>query len=152
MNLDTLAHELEQRVDKTHPDGCWIWLRGTNRGGYGWLQAGRSRMLAHRLAFFLAHGYLPAVVRHTCDTPRCVNPDHLLAGTQAENARDAMERGRTTRGERHTHSKVTSDDVREIRRRYAAGGITQADLGAEYGLKQPTVSNILAGRFWGWLK
>jgi hypothetical protein len=83
-------------------EGCHLWQRETNNNGYGrfpiYRKNARIRILAHRLAFFLANGYEPAdkvVLRHTCDTPACCRADHLVIGTQADNLRDAMDRGRT---------------------------------------------------------
>jgi hypothetical protein len=84
------------RVD-TSGDGCWVWCDG--RTGlpakkYGWADGKRP---AHRVAWELAHGVSIGeglVIRHTCDHPPCVRPDHLLEGTVADNARDAVERGR----------------------------------------------------------
>jgi hypothetical protein len=79
------------------PLGCWEWTGLRNRFGYGHLSwRGRSTG-AHRVAFELANGRPPRpglVIRHTCDNPPCVRPDHLLEGTYSENARDALDRGR----------------------------------------------------------
>lgn len=86
----------------TYDDECWLWTGETNNQGYGrfpiWREGGRSRirLLAHRVAFTLGSGWTPegVVVRHTCDSPPCVRGDHLIAGTQGDNIRDAMVRGR----------------------------------------------------------
>lgn len=76
--------------------GCWLWSGGTDRHGYGtqWV-AGRV-VYAHRIFYEQHVGAIPdgQVVRHKCDTPTCVNPAHLLPGTQGDNMRDARERGR----------------------------------------------------------
>lgn len=80
---------------------CWVWQGHTNKQGYGRIKWGGKRsMTTHRLAFAVANDLnvndLPpsVVIRHTCDNPPCVNPDHLLAGTHADNCRDKIERGR----------------------------------------------------------
>ena len=82
-------------------DGCWLWRGETNNQGYGrfpiYRDGRRIRLLSHRVAYLLAHGHEPTdnlVLRHTCDTPSCCNPGHLEIGTQADNMRDARERGR----------------------------------------------------------
>jgi hypothetical protein len=81
------------------PGACWLWCGETNNRGYGrftiYRENGRKRFLSHRLAWSFAGGD-PAVpvVRHSCDTPPCCNPAHLLPGTQQDNMRDATERGR----------------------------------------------------------
>jgi len=78
--------------------GCHEWGGARNARGYGRITAdvpGEPKvMYAHRLAFYLANGYLAAVIRHSCDNPSCCNPAHLLAGTQSDNMRDAAERNR----------------------------------------------------------
>lgn len=83
-------------------DDCWLWVGEKHSHGYGvfafWGPAGkRQRWLAHRL-MLLIHGVeledSEVVVRHACDNPPCVNPNHLLTGTQADNVRDAIERDR----------------------------------------------------------
>lgn len=87
---------------------------------------------------------------HSCDNPRCVNPKHLRWGTQAENIADAVARGRAPRaqGERQWNSKLTEEQVREIRFTYELGGITQRDLAQMYGIRQAQVSAIVSRRSW----
>ena len=81
--------------------GCGVRWRGpVNNKGYGrfeiYRDGKRVRILAHRLAYRLATGLDPgdALIRHGCDTPPCCTPDCLEPGTQADNMRDAVERGR----------------------------------------------------------
>jgi predicted DNA-binding protein (UPF0251 family) len=118
------------------------------------------------------------VLRHyVCDNPPCVRPDHMLPGTDADNVADMVAKGRqvsgerrralgrqyAARGDRHasrlhpelvkrgeqlTQSKLTEDDVRAIRVRFAAGGVSQAALAAEYGINQGTIWPLLRGRTW----
>ena len=83
---------------------CLEWKHRRDKKGYGLSYHFGRRMLAHRLAFAAKEGLTEAelkkvtVVRHTCDNPPCINPDHLLAGTHADNARDKAERGRARNG------------------------------------------------------
>jgi hypothetical protein len=90
--------------DKSIPEpnsGCWIWLGAIHHAGGGMLYGvacwRNTRVLAHRLAWELSNGRIPdrvEVVRHRCDTPLCVNPEHLLIGSQADNMADMLARGR----------------------------------------------------------
>lgn len=117
-----------------------------NKDGYGVVNvvtsAGRVN-LAHRLSFYKKHGYLPEVVRHKCDNPSCVNPDHLEAGTQQDNVRDAHLRNRA-----HRQGKVLTDaEVLEIKKalktpHYGIG----KELAAKYGVSKQLITNIKYGR------
>jgi hypothetical protein len=120
------------------PSGCWAWNGGrTAPGLYGVTAWEGRRTTAHRVAFELTHGRQPPpgwVVRHRCDNPQCVRPDHLEEGTVADNSRDAVERGRMPQ-------KLTPDEVRAIR---ASTGSTRA-VGARFGVSRQTVSTIRRG-------
>jgi hypothetical protein len=90
--------------------GCWEW-QGAKSYGYGMMMRGRKRLRVHRLSYELWCGAIPDdhVMRHKCDNPRCVNPNHLEPGTQAQNIQDIVVRGR------HGRRKLTEDEVAEIR-------------------------------------
>lgn len=81
--------------------GCWLWLGGKFKNGYGMFNAGRfadgkqRTIQAHRFAFEVTHGPIPAgkVVMHSCDIKTCINPAHLVLATQKDNIHDAMRKG-----------------------------------------------------------
>jgi|1185.fasta_scaffold02358_2 hypothetical protein len=91
----TLPERLWSNVEKD-ANGCWNWQGTRRRKGYGQISAEGRVVSTHRLAYRLAHGEIPdgMVVRHRCDNPPCINPDHLEVGTHADNSRDMVERGR----------------------------------------------------------
>lgn len=70
--------------------GCWLWIKTLSNKGYGVTTAKGKRYLAHRLSWILHNGDIPGrlCILHKCDTPACVNPDHLFLGTQSDNMRD----------------------------------------------------------------
>lgn len=93
-----LADRLWKRVDRyTTPHNCWPWQGPKDRNGHGviGLRSGTSTQ-AHRLAWELTHGEIPdrMLVLHMCDNACCCNPSHLRLGTQSDNIRDAVNKGR----------------------------------------------------------
>lgn len=124
---------------------CEIWSGRKNKRGYGITREGRY---AHRQVFFDTHGYWPDVVRHKCDNPPCVSLDHLEPGTQADNLRDAVKRGRARRaqGEDVATAKLTVDKVKDIRYRVATE--TVSSLAREYGVDRKTIRKIRDGQTW----
>lgn len=155
----TFTERFWSKVDRRSADDCWPWQGPLNRYGYGTFadySTGRRKWLyAHRLAFQLTTGLAidGKVIRHACDNPPCVNPAHLEPGTQAQNVADAKERGRCSpppihRGSDNKMARLTEADVREIRRRHAAGGVTQKALAREFKVSPSTVRDVISRRRW----
>lgn len=147
----TPEERLDAYVQRGGPDECWEWTRAKSKG-YGNLSTGNGKYRpAHIVAWELANNRprpKGMVIRHSCDNRACCNPAHLLLGTQRDNMRDKVERGRQPRGETMATSKLTQQQVDEIRARYAAGGIRQKDLAAEYGVSQSNVSVLVRNMTW----
>lgn len=147
---DAAVAEFWRRVKKT--DTCWLWV-GAKRGheGYGCFRVaidtpfGRAslQVAAHKIAYALTKGPLAAglLLRHSCDTPPCVNPDHLIPGTHKQNSGDASERGRLSR----YWSKLTDDSVGEMRRFYFEAEMTVGALAKRYSMSKPGVISVLIG-------
>lgn len=142
--------------------GCWLWTAMLNHAGYGILGVSVANKttpkLAHRLSYETHVGPIPEgmYVCHRCDQPSCVNPAHLFVGTQQANMADMLAEGRSSagksfagrRGENHGMAKLDWGKVDEIRAKYAAGGVSQRDLGAEYGVAHRTIGLIVRGSLW----
>lgn len=138
-----------KKVDRSGE--CHEWNGSKTNGGHGRFKSS-DHFLAHRAAWELANGPIPdgMQVLHKCDNPGCCNPDHLFTGTQADNMRDKVEKGRQLKGESHRLSKLTEKQVIEIRQapRFIGSGIALAE---KYGMSKQQISAIRTGRFWSYL-
>lgn len=136
---------------------CIEWERYRNRDGYGRQKYKDKMVLSHRLAYVEHHGLslediAGMVVRHKCDNPSCINPEHLELGTHADNVRDRQERGRCARqqGEACGNAKLTEQAVLAIREEHVPrcreyGG---AALARRYGVVESVISDIIARKTW----
>jgi hypothetical protein len=109
-------------------------------------------MSAHRASYELHIGSIAEglVIRHTCDNPPCVNPDHLVAGTPEQNTQDMLDRNRQAKGMSVPTCKLAPEQVVEIRAALGAGR-TQKEVASIYGVSPATISGIHLGRTWKWL-
>lgn len=143
-----------------NPDKCWIWTGTKTSHGYGVILIKNKRTIASRVAWELFYGAIPdgLLALHNCpdgDNPACCNPRHLFLGTQQDNVRDMLNKGRQApieqtvhHGEKHGMHKLTAIQVAEIRQRFATGGISKAQLGREYGVTDVQIYHIVTGKAW----
>ncbi len=142
------------KVRRGSDDECWEWLGCKCPLGYGRVSyGGKKSLLAHRVAWELTHDKIPEglIVRHKC-RGKCCNPAHLELGTQAENMRDTVRDGTSRKGELKPSSRLTNEQVREIKQRlllYRRGLISS--LAREFGVGHTTISEIYRGVRWSWL-
>ena len=136
------------RIVKDEQTGCWVWQGGCGYNGYARLRRGDDGkpVLCHRVVYEHFSGPIPEglVVMHTCDNRRCLNPEHLRAGTQKENMQDMYKKGRSTR------SVLTEPEVREIRRLSENGASTHT-LANSFCVSPATIYNITSGKAWVWV-
>jgi hypothetical protein len=97
----TLAERLEFWSIPEPNSGCRLWLgKLSKKGGYAIIKIHNKPVRVNRLAYELAKGPLPpgALACHHCDTPACIEPNHIYAGTYKSNAEDMVRRGRRRGG------------------------------------------------------
>lgn len=153
-SLMVIVNDVADRVR----DGCWIWPFKKDKDGYGRIFAGG--MVSH-IVLELTNRPKPLIIedgqlvnqhaRHACDVKGCYNPDHLLWGSAQDNADDRVDRGRVPKGEDHVHSKLTVNQVLEIRNRYEKGHHNPNNivgLGAEFNVTPRTIANVVTKKTW----
>ena len=99
--------------------GCWLWAEHVNDKGYGMITYQGRYWMAHRLSYTLFKGPIPEgkVLMHTCDTPACINPAHLIPGTDLENARDrdTKQRRQVPTGAKNWNAGITDEQAEQVK-------------------------------------
>lgn len=140
----------EKFWSRTKPDqdsGCILWIGPMGSNGYGrfYDPVTNKPMSAHRVSFLLHHGHYPInLTRHTCDNKSCVNPMHLLEGTNRENAQDAIDRFHMPTGEKRVNAKLNDAVVRYIRSSPKSSSALSRELGVGYS----TIAHARKYRSW----
>lgn len=143
-----LQVRVDQYTQKT--DSCWLWTGLKTDLGYGRIRVDGQTVKAHRVSFQLANPDTPLTsadaILHSCDNPSCVNPDHLIKGTQLDNIADMRRKMRHAHGET-SYAKLTAAQVLAIRNDERS----QRVIAREHGIAQQTVSSIKRRLNWAHL-
>lgn len=121
-------------------ESCWLWQGAMRKDGYGAVRIDSKLYCSHRASYLLFNGPLSSgqVVRHTCDNKRCVNPAHLISGTQADNMKDRMERGKAGYGEMNSMVKLTDEQIAAIKKDTRR----HVEIAPEYGVSASHIGRI----------
>ncbi len=132
---------------KVTETNCWICTsHKADKYGYVQLIINNLRTSAHRYVFSLYNGEIPKgmIIRHKCDMTLCINPDHLELGTHQDNVRDRVERGRSASGVNNGRSKLSEQNVRDIR----MSNDSFLNLSKIYGVDQKTIKSVKNYETW----
>jgi hypothetical protein len=138
----TLYRKINQIKYEIDDNSCWNCVSHVkNTYGYPFLFRDNKLWLVHRYVYHMEKGEIPEgfVIMHKCDNRQCMNPDHLVAGTQADNMKDMDQKNR-----RVITSKLTEDDVCRIKE----DPREQRVIAKEYGVHYMTIWHIKNGKTW----
>lgn len=147
----TIQDAFYRYIPSQEPDKCWLWRNNPNN--YGHFMFNGKVYKAHRFSYEMYKGPIPEglLVCHHCDTPGCVNPEHLFIGTLKDNAIDMVNKGRhkgsAHSGEKHHNAKLTKEQVILIRKK-AENGESIKNLSNLFGITRSHVQNIVNHIAW----
>lgn len=144
--IEQLTDRILARCTPEPNTGCWLW-DGTDAGkGYGVISIACRTVRAHRASYEAFVGPIPdgLCVCHRCDTPSCVNPEHLFLDTSQGNTADRVRKRRSARLSNHGSAKLTPAQVAEIR----SSWLSQRKLARAFGVTQSNISAVRRGVTW----
>lgn len=136
-------------VKKT--SGCWLWRGQHDNIGRGIIKFWKSPQKASRVSWLINKGEWPKLfVLHKCDNYNCVNPDHLFSGTQLDNMKDMIKKGRkiVRRGSKRSDAKLDELKVSRIKQLLSTGAVTQKQIAGIFGVSRSTILGIHIGKTW----
>jgi hypothetical protein len=142
----SLYEKMMSRVE-VHESGCWLWT-GAKSNGYGTISWDYGKtLLVHRVSYEFHKGPIPKglFVMYSCDVRNCVNPDHLRAGTNQDNVRDMVAKGRDW----PSLIQLSDDEIARVKRLLLEGRLTQMEIARRFATSQSNVSCIKLGKVGG---
>ena len=152
--MKSFSERLWEKIRKGNPEECWSWIASKSYKGYGRIGRNGKVRWAHREVYKDKIGSIPdnMCVCHCCDNPSCCNPKHLFLGTNADNVKDKVKKGRchtyNNEGEKNGMAKLSAETVRNIRRMYATGNYRQRDIMKMFGIGRHHVYQIVHNKLW----
>jgi len=148
-----LAERFWALVDIRNENECWPWLGTKSKKGYGKITYnGKPKKATHVLIYLTTGDWIePGLCTcHHCDNPSCVNPAHIFIGTNADNVADMISKGRKAWavGENVGSSKLTKQDVLEIRYLREVEKWKYRELSEKFGVSTSSIRSIVIGNAW----
>lgn len=136
-------------------DDCWLWVGSMHKLGYGILTRNNKLLKAHRYSWELFRGKIPDNINvlHKCDVRNCVNPSHLFLGTQKDNMRDCVKKGRhkippVRYGEQNHNSKLKRTEVEQMRDLRKNSEMAYKEIAKLFGVSTMTALRAIRGSSW----
>lgn len=149
-----VVDDVKRFWSKTVPQGaCLVWVGELDKDGYGKYATGpaakRRKFTAHRWIYLQVLGSVAPgkVLMHSCDTPACVSLQHLTTGTQSQNVRDAVAKGRALRGGKNPNTSLSEEVVAQIKSALRAGEPRTA-VATRFGVSKAVIHQIAKGQTW----
>ena len=154
LDMNVVRARFEARAYPEPNTGCWLWATQADPYGYGNFSFGNKNRLAHRASYMIYKGEIPdgLFVCHSCDMPACVNPEHLFLGTNLDNMLDRDSKQRQARGKAIPQTKLSLEEVIQIREAYAVGNTTYNRLAKQFNVKDTTIQAIIQRKSWKYVK
>lgn len=158
--MKSIVQRFESKFSKV--EGCWNWNAYIDKDGYGRFRIGNKQVRSNRASYLIYKGAIGEnlVIRHKCDNPSCVNPDHLEIGTNFDNVMDMVCRNRQAKGEKiyknrrsfkgqcSPKAKITEKQALSI----LSDERSHLTIAMEHGLTRAAVSNLKRGITWAHLR
>jgi HNH endonuclease len=128
---------------------CWEWTAGLKDNGYGQTSLNKKKFHTHRLSWEMHNGPIPEnlQINHRCNNRKCVNPEHLILGTQQENVSYMNFQGRHALGQDTGMAVLTEAQVKDIRQKYR-DGVRNCELCREYKVSNSTIHRVVFNKLW----
>lgn len=146
--------DIFQKINKFYIDknNCFVWTGNKTHDNYGRIRIGNKKYRVHRIVYILYYGEIPKnkpYICHKCNNSKCINPEHLYAGTPKDNVRDMInaKRNNHLKGEKHPKAKLKKHQILEIRNLHKKG-YSIRKIAKKYNMGKTTIQLIINKKIW----